>query len=74
MKKYVGAVVRKSFQLAIAAEQDHFENKIPMAKNTQLFLHTGGLNKNKTILTEHTFHSKTRRMLETVFEQHEFVL
>ena len=26
MKKYVGAVVRKSFQITIAAEQDHFKN------------------------------------------------
>ena len=32
MKKYIGAVVRKPFQLVIAAEQDHFENQTPMAK------------------------------------------
>ena len=32
MKKYIGAVVRKCFQLAIAAEQDHFENQTPMPK------------------------------------------
>ena len=31
MKKYVGAVVRKSFQLVIAAEIEHFENKSPVA-------------------------------------------
>ena len=49
-KKYIGAVVRKSFQLAIAAEQDHFENKSPVPNKTQLFLRTGPLNKNKTIL------------------------
>ena len=30
MKKYVGAVVRKSFQLVIAAEIDHSENKSPV--------------------------------------------
>ena len=51
MKKYIGAVVRKSFQLPIAAEQDHFENKIPCTKKTYLFLPTGTLKKSKTIFT-----------------------
>ena len=32
MKKYVGAVVRKSSQLIIDEEIDHFENKIPVQK------------------------------------------
>ena len=49
MKKYVGAMVRWSFQLAIAAEQGHFENKNPCTKKVQLFLPTGTLKKNKTI-------------------------
>ena len=48
MKKYVEAVVRKSFQLVIAAEIEHFENKSPMPKKTQL---PGRLKKNKTIFT-----------------------
>ena len=52
MKKYIGAVVRKSFQLPIAAEQDHFENKSPVAKNYYL---PGGLNKNKTIVAEKNY-------------------
>ena len=49
MKKYIGVVVRKSFQLPIAAEQDHFENKISCTKKTYLFLPTGTLKKSKTI-------------------------
>ena len=32
MKKYVGAVVRKSSQLVIDEEIDHSENKIPIQK------------------------------------------
>ena len=37
MKKYVGAVVRKSSQLIIDEEIDHFENKIPVqSRNADL--------------------------------------
>ena len=36
MKKYVGAVVRKSSQLIIDEEIDHSENKIPVHKNEYL--------------------------------------
>ena len=32
MKKYVGALVRKPFQLVIAAAIDHFENRILVPK------------------------------------------
>ena len=32
MEKHVGAVVRKSSQLIIDEEIDHFENKIPVQK------------------------------------------
>ena len=44
MKKYIGAVVRKSFQLPIDAERGHFENKSPCTKNSYL---SGGLKKTK---------------------------
>ena len=37
MKKYVGAVPRKLYQLAIAAEIDHFENYHAVGKNTDHF-------------------------------------
>ena len=37
MKKYVGAMVRKPFQLVIAAEIDHFENKNRLAKKNTPF-------------------------------------
>ena len=47
MKKYVGAMVRKSFQLVIAAEIEPFENKSSGTKKTHL---PGALNKNKTII------------------------
>ena len=47
MKKYVGAVVRKSFQLVTAAEIEHFENKRPVPKIIHLF---ELFKKNKTIL------------------------
>ena len=36
MKKYIGAVVRWSFQLVIGAEQDPFENKSPVPENVHL--------------------------------------
>ena len=34
VKKYVGAVLRKPYQLAIAAEIDHLENCHAVSKNT----------------------------------------
>ena len=37
MKNYVGAVVWKSFQLVIAAEIHHFENKILVTKKNIAF-------------------------------------
>ena len=46
MKKYGGAMVRKSFQVVIAAEIEHFENKSSGTNKTHL---PGALNKNKTI-------------------------
>ena len=49
MQKYVGAMVLKSFQFALAAEQDHFENKSSGTKKIQQFLPTRVLKKNKTI-------------------------
>ena len=49
MTKYVGAMVRKSSQFTIAAEQDHFENKSGGTKKTQLFLPTGALKKQNYI-------------------------
>ena len=39
MTKHVGAMVRWSFQLAIAAEQDHFEKRIHVQKNTPFSAH-----------------------------------
>ena len=49
MKKYVGAVPRKLYQLAIAAEIDHFENYHAVGKNTD---HLGTQKKNETILND----------------------
>ena len=46
MTKYVGAVLRKPYQLAIAAEIDHFENYHAVGKNTD---HLGTQKKNETI-------------------------
>ena len=51
MKKYVGAMVRWSFQLAIGAEQDHFENKSSCTKKTQL---PGTLKKTKLYCNVHS--------------------
>ena len=45
MKKYVGAVPRKLYQLAIAAEIDHFENYHAVGKNSEHL----GTKKNETI-------------------------
>jgi len=42
-------MVRKSFQLAIAAEQEHFENKSSLAKKTYLAEH---LKKNYIMIWE----------------------
>ena len=47
MKKYIGAVVRWSFQLVIGAEQDPFENRSPVPEN----VHLPGTLKNKTIFS-----------------------
>ena len=41
-------MVRKSFQLVIAAEIDHFEKK-PLAKKTQLIQSKSSIKKNKNI-------------------------
>ena len=39
MKKYVGAMVRKSFQLVKATEIEHLENKVPVQiKHTFFFV------------------------------------
>ena len=46
MKKYVGAVPRKLYQLAIAAEIDHFENYHAVGKNSE---HLGTQKKHETI-------------------------
>ena len=46
MKKYVGAVVRKSSQLIIDEEIDHSENFRPAQKNTQ---HLNPKKKDETI-------------------------
>ena len=47
MKKYVGAVPRKLYQLAIAAEIDHFENYHAVGKNTDHFRPRGTQKKTK---------------------------
>ena len=52
MTKYVGAVVRSSFQLAIGAEQDRFESKSSGTKKVDL---PGALKKYKTIFTSAMF-------------------
>ena len=44
MKKYVGAVPWKLYQLAIAAEIDHFENYHAVGKNSE---HLGTQKKTK---------------------------
>ena len=49
MKKYVGAVVRKSSQLIIDEEIDHSENFRPAQKNTQ---HLNPQKKDETIYFE----------------------
>ena len=78
MKKYIGAVVRKSSQLPIAAEQERFENKSPVAKKTDLFLPTGTLKKTKLYYRSHhtmnrfgrpaAFSIRTRRELTGIRE------
>ena len=47
MKKYVGAVPRKLYQLAIDAEIDHFENYHAVGKNTDHFRLRGTQKKTK---------------------------
>ena len=65
MKKYVGAVVRKSFQLVIAAEIEHFEHKSPVPKIIHLFPASELFKKNKTIfslLVQNSKNSNLRKM------------
>ena len=49
MKKYVGAVVRKSSQLIIDEEIDHSENQISFQKKTYNFIAKRPSKKNETI-------------------------
>ena len=52
MKKYVGAVVRKSSQLIIDEEIDHSENFMPAQKNTHHLFSKKNSKKNETIFKE----------------------
>ena len=52
MEKYVGAVVRKSSQLIIDEEIDHFENKIPVQKNLQVSIAKSLSKKTKLYCTQ----------------------
>ena len=49
MKKYVGAVVRKSSQLIIDEETDHSENQISFHKTSYYFIAKRPSKKNETI-------------------------
>ena len=49
MKKYIGAVLRKSFQLELVAEIGPFENPLPAQKNQRKYIEKLPLKKNKTI-------------------------
>jgi len=43
MEKYVGAVLRKSFQLELVAEIGPFENPLSAQKNQRKYIEKGGL-------------------------------
>ena len=49
MKKYIGAVLRKSCQLVLTAEVGPFEIVLPLPKNVYHLLENLTLKKNKTI-------------------------
>ena len=49
MKKYIGAVLRKSFQLELVAEIGPFENPLSAQKKQRKYIEKLTLKKNKTI-------------------------
>ena len=60
MKKYVGAVLWKSFQLVIPAEIDEQPQNNVLAKIIHLFPATELLKKNKTICWDHLLFESCR--------------